>query len=112
MTLRQRNVLDALLRRVPNTSYIIKAPQETDPFPDAPPLRVAQATLYICGPPLCATTPINDALTHERPRSVHGFTTAVKKRLLASGLSQQATLTNTAVVTGHGYHRRRRATEG
>jgi hypothetical protein len=57
---------------------------------------------------------INDALTHERPRTVHSNTTAVKKRTNASGLSQPAlskqTLANTTAVTGHGYHRR--ATEG
>lgn len=56
------------------------------------------------------------ALTHDRPRPVHGFTTAVKKRPSASELSppalSQQRSPNTASVTGHGYHRCRDRRKG
>ena len=89
---------------------MVKILQQALPRQAAIARRTNSAYLQLTAP--CNS--INDALTHERPRTVHSFTTAVKKRPNASGLSQPAlskqTLTNTTAVTDHGYHRR--ATEG
>jgi hypothetical protein len=72
--------------------------------------RYTKYSIHLQSTAPCNTINNAVALTHGRPRPVHGFTTAVKERPSASGLSPPALSKqcsrHTTSVVGHGCHRR------